>query len=237
MGSICIFIVEDEPSIAQTVQFTLEAEGFATEHFPTGAGCLAALERVSPSLVLLDVGLADGSGFEFFRRIRQLAEVPVIYMTARGDEIDRVVGLEMGADDYIVKPFSLRELVARVRAVLRRVDAATATGVGKPESSAADGKMAVFHIDTIRRQIFYRSRLLDLTLHEYRLLETLLSQPERVFTRSQLLARGWEAPDHRLERTIDSHIKSLRNKLREIDPEANPICTHRGMGYSLVPGS
>lgn len=237
MGGICIFIVEDEPSIAQTVQFTLEAEGFAAEHFTTGAGCLAALEGASPSLVLLDVGLADGSGFEFFRRIRQLTEAPVIFMTARGDEIDRVVGLEMGADDYIVKPFSLRELVARVRAVLRRVDAATATAAGKSESLVAAGATEVFRIDTIRRQIYYHAQQLDLTLHEYRLLETLLSHPERVFTRGELLERGWDAPDHRLERTIDSHIKSLRNKLREIDPEANPICTHRGMGYSLAPGA
>jgi two-component system catabolic regulation response regulator CreB len=237
VGGICIFIVEDEPSIAQTVQFTLEAEGFATQHFTTGAGCLAALEGGSPSLVLLDVGLADGSGFEFFRRIRQLTEAPVIFMTARGDEIDRVVGLEMGADDYIVKPFSLRELVARVRAVLRRVDAATATAAGKPDSLVATRATEVFRIDTVRRQIYYHAQPLDLTLHEYRLLETMLSHPERVFTRGELLERGWDAPDHRLERTIDSHIKSLRNKLREIDPEANPICTHRGMGYSLTPGA
>jgi two-component system catabolic regulation response regulator CreB len=226
MDSICIFIVEDEPSIAQTVQFALEAEGFATEHFATGAGCLAALESAGPSLVLLDVGLADGSGFEFFRRIRQLSDAPVIYMTARDAEIDRVVGLEMGADDYIVKPFSLRELVARVRAVLRRAGTSAA---------AATGATDVFRIDTVRRQIHYHARLLDLTLHEYRLLETLLSHPERVFTRSQLLERGWDDPDHRLERTIDSHIKSLRNKLRVIKPDADPICTHRGVGYSLIP--
>ena len=237
MGSICIFIVEDEPSIAQTVQFALEAEGFSTEHFQTGAGCLAALERASPSLILLDVGLADGSGFEFFRRIRQLTEAPVIYLTARGDEIDRVVGLEMGADDYIVKPFSLRELVARVRAVLRRVDTVTETGVAKPESSATTSAENVFHVDTMRRQIHYHGQLLDLTLHEYRLLETLLSHPEQVFTRGQLLERGWDDPDHRLERTIDSHIKSLRNKLRGIKPDADPICTHRGVGYSLIPGA
>ena len=238
MGEICIFIVEDEPSIAQTVQFTLEAEGFATEHFTTGAGCLAALESASPSLVLLDVGLADGSGFDFFRRIRQLTAAPVIFMTARGDEIDRVVGLEMGADDYIVKPFSLRELVARVRAVLRRVDATTTeTVAGKPEALVAAGTTEVFRIDTTRRQIYYHAQPLDLTLHEYRLLETLLSHPERVFSRGELLERGWDAPDHRLERTIDSHINSLRNKLREIDPGANPICTHRGVGYSLVPGA
>lgn len=228
MDSIRIFIVEDEPSIAQTVQFTLEAEGFATQHFSTGAGCLAALEAAAPSLILLDVGLADGNGFELFGRIRRLTEAPVIYLTARDAEIDRVVGLEMGADDYIVKPFSLRELVARVRAVLRRVDTAAAPSAGTNE---------VFQLDTVRRRIHYHAQLLDLTLHEYRLLETLLSHPERVFTRSQLLQRGWDDPDHRLERTIDSHIKSLRSKLHDIKPDADPICTHRGVGYSLMPES
>ncbi|VAW80316.1 Phosphate regulon transcriptional regulatory protein PhoB (SphR) [hydrothermal vent metagenome] len=235
MVSICIFIVEDEPSIAQTVQFTLEAEGFTTQHFPTGTGCLAALESSSPSLVLLDVGLADGSGFEFFRKIRKLTEAPVIYMTARGDEIDRVVGLEMGADDYIVKPFSLRELVARVRAVLRRTNSNNVTDAVEPDHAKRDGITGNFRLDTVRRQLYYHERLLELTLHEYRLLETLLSHPERVFTRGQLLERGWDAPDHRLERTIDSHIKSLRNKLHDVDPDANPICTHRGIGYSLAP--
>ena len=228
MDSICIFIVEDEPSIAQTVQFTLEAEGFSAEHFSTGTSCLAALESARPSLILLDVGLADGSGFEFFRRIRQLTEAPVIYMTARDAEIDRVVGLEMGADDYIVKPFSLRELVARVRAVLRRVGTSAARLTGPAE---------VFQLDAVRMQIHYHAQLLELTLHEYRLLETLLSHPERVFTRGQLLERGWDDPNHRLERTIDSHIKSLRNKLREINPDADPIRTHRGVGYSLIAGS
>lgn len=237
MENICIFIVEDEPSIAQTVQFTLETEGFSTQHFSTGSECLSALENIEPSLVLLDVGLADGSGFEFFRRIRQLTEAPVIYMTARGDEIDRVVGLEMGADDYIVKPFSLRELVARVRAVLRRSNVNLPTDVVEPEQAgSAATTTGNFRLDVVRRQIHYHAQLLDLTLHEYRLLETLLSHPERVFTRSQLLESGWDAPDHRLERTIDSHIKSLRNKLHNIDINTNPICTHRGIGYSLAPG-
>ena len=228
LESNCIFIVEDELSIAQTVQFALEAEGFTTEHFPSGGACLDALSTNTPSLILLDVGLTDGSGFEFFRRIRQFTETPVIYMTARDAEIDRVAGLEMGADDYIVKPFSLRELVARVRVVLRRFETASVANAGTSD---------IFHIDSVRRQIYYHARRLDLTLHEYRLLETLLSQPERVFTRGQLLERGWDDPDHRLERTIDSHIKSLRNKLRQIKPDADPICTHRGVGYSLIPGA
>jgi two-component system catabolic regulation response regulator CreB len=228
LQSTRIFIVEDELSIAQTVQFALEAEGFTTEHFPSGGACLDALSTNSPSLILLDVGLTDGSGFEFFRRIRQITETPVIYMTARDAEIDRVAGLEMGADDYIVKPFSLRELVARVRVVLRRFETASVANAGTSD---------IFRIDSVRRQIHYHAQPLDLTLHEYRLLETLLSHPERVFTRGQLLERGWNDPDHRLERTIDSHIKSLRNKLRLVKPDADPICTHRGVGYSLIPGA
>lgn len=228
MESNRIFIVEDELSIAQTVQFALEAEGFTAEHFASGSACLDALATRTPSLILLDVGLTDGSGFEFFRRIRQITDTPVIYMTARDAEIDRVAGLEMGADDYIVKPFSLRELVARVRVVLRRIETTSTANVVTPD---------IFRIDTVRRLIHYHAKPLDLTLHEYRLLETLLSQPERVFTRGQLLERGWDDPDHRLERTIDSHIKSLRNKLRRIKPDADPICTHRGVGYSLIPGA
>jgi two-component system catabolic regulation response regulator CreB len=229
-----IFIVEDEPSIAQTVRFALESEGFTTQHFTTGGSCLNAFEDNSPSLILLDVGLADGSGFDFFRLFRQRCSAPVVFLTARGEEIDRVVGLEMGADDYIVKPFSLRELVARVRVVLRRLDdAQTANNEELDHLRAATS--GVFAIDQLRRQINYLSTALVLTPHEYYLLETLISQPGRVFSRSQLLERAWDNPDHRLERTVDSHIKSLRNKLREVDSEKNPIRTHRGIGYSLDP--
>lgn len=233
----CIFIVEDEPSIAQTVQFSLEAEGFTTQHFSTGSSCLKAFSHTKPSLVLLDVGLADGSGFDFFRKIRQLTEAPIIYMTARGEEIDRVAGLEMGADDYIVKPFSLRELTARVRVVLRRVNNTPAPTDQNGDKQTITSSAGDFRIDSQRMQIRYRTQLLDLTLHEYRLLEILQCSPEQVFSRSQLLEHCWEAPEHRLDRTIDSHIKSLRSKLREIAPDASPIRTHRGLGYSLDPNA
>jgi two-component system catabolic regulation response regulator CreB len=229
-----IFIVEDEPSIAQTVQFALDSEGFATEHFITGTACLEAFDTRTPALILLDVGLADGSGFDFFRQFRQHCSAPVIFLTARGEEIDRVVGLEMGADDYIVKPFSLRELVARVRVVLRRPKGSDASAVEEPVRPSGDPSGS-FAVDQPRRQILFHSTALDLTPHEYRLLETLISQPGRVFSRGQLLERAWDNPDHRLERTVDSHIKSLRNKLRAIDPECAPIRTHRGLGYSLDP--
>jgi two-component system, OmpR family, catabolic regulation response regulator CreB len=232
-----IFIVEDEPSIAQTVQFALESEGFATEHFSTGQACMAALEDRAPALILLDVGLPDVNGFDFFRMIRQRSSAAVIFLTARNDEIDRVVGLEMGADDYIVKPFSLREMIARVRVALRHHDTAA---LGRRDAIPADTQalpVQSFYIDNERRRIHFRTVALDLTLHEYRLLETLLDHPGRVFSRGQLLERAWDNPDHRLERTVDSHIKSLRGKLRAVDSNANPICTHRGIGYSLDPDS
>lgn len=235
MTSNLIFIVEDEPSIAQTVQFALQSEGFATEHFSTGNGCLNGLDDAMPALILLDVGLADGNGFDFFRLIRQRSAVPVIFLTARGEEIDRVVGLEMGADDYIVKPFSLRELVARVRVVLRRGETANTKRTASMQNELPHSDC--FSVDDVRHQIHFQSIALDLTLHEYRLLKTLISQPGRVFSRGQLLENAWDNPDHRLERTVDSHIKSLRNKLREVDDACNPICTHRGIGYSLDPRS
>ena len=237
MANSLIFIVEDEPSIAQTVQFALESEGFATEHFSTGQACMAALEDRTPALILLDVGLPDVNGFDFFRMIRQRSSAAVIFLTARNDEIDRVVGLEMGADDYIVKPFSLREMIARVRVALRHHDTAA---LGRRDAIPADSQtlpVQSFYIDDERRRIHFRTVALDLTLHEYRLLETLLDHPGRVFSRGQLLERAWDNPDHRLERTVDSHIKSLRGKLRAVDANANPICTHRGIGYSLDPDS
>ena len=233
-----IFLVDDEPAIAEAVSFALQAEGFQCRIHATGAACIEALARESPALILLDVGLPDGSGFDFFRRIRERSAAPVVFLTARKEEIDRVVGLEMGADDYIVKPFSLRELVARVRMIMRRG--------GNHSSAQAPPRQPVepppevrgaFRHDRSRRQMQYCGRPLDLTLHEYRLLEVLLQHPGRVYTRGELLELAWEAPDHRLDRTVDSHIKSLRAKLREVNGQGDPIRTHRGMGYSLDPGA
>lgn len=237
-----IFLVDDEPAIAEAVVFALQSEGYRCRHFATGGACLEALTASGadlPSLILLDIGLPDGSGLEFFRRIRDLVDAPIIFLTARKEELDRVVGLEMGADDYIVKPFSLRELVARVRMVMRRaVGAARAPEVHPPDRHvAATRSVGLFLHDPERRQFHFNAQLLDLTLHEYRLLETLLAHPGRVYSRGQLLDLAWEAPDHRLERTVDSHIKSLRAKLREANPQADPIRTHRGMGYSLDIGA
>ena len=231
-----ILLAEDEPAIAEAVGFALHAEGYRCCACATGGALLEALAQEPPALILLDVGLPDGSGFDFFREIRAVSAAPVVFLTARREEVDRVVGLEMGADDYIVKPFSLRELVARVRTILRRgpVRVARPAQVPAAEAPLVSGQFA--H-DRGRRLMSYHGQPLDLTLHEYLMLEVLLQHPGRVYTRGQLLELAWEAPDHRLDRTIDSHIKSLRAKLRAADGSADPIRTHRGMGYSLDTGA
>jgi two-component system catabolic regulation response regulator CreB len=219
-----ILIVEDEAAIADTLIYALQSEGFSTQWL-TLAGEALALQQQSPAdLWILDVGLADMSGFEACKRLRKFSEVPVLFLTARNAEIDRVVGLEIGADDYVSKPFSPREVAARVKAILKRVQA---------QPLAAPAAQGPFQLDLERMQIHYQQQLLVLTRHEFRLLQALLGQPERVFSREQLLDAAGVASDAGYERSIDSHIKSLRAKLRDIAPSAEPIQTHRGLGYSL----
>jgi two-component system, OmpR family, catabolic regulation response regulator CreB len=176
---------------------------------------------------VLDVGLPDMTGFEVCRQLRQFSQVPVMFLTARAEEIDRVVGLEIGADDYVVKPFSPREVVARVRAILKRSTA------GGPPVARTDE----FHVDHERLQIHFCNRLLKLTALEFRLLLLLVGAPGRVHSREQLLAGVGMPADVGYERNIDSHIKALRAKLREVAPEREPIQTHRGFGYSYLPAA
>ena len=221
-----ILIVEDEAAIADTLIYALQAEGFSTTWLSLAQEALALQERSPADLLILDVGLPDISGFEACKRLRRFSEVPVIFLTARNEEIDRVVGLEIGADDYVVKPFSPREVTARVKAILKRV------GPREPAAPAANGP---FQLDLERVQIHYRGQLLSLTRHEFRLLQTLLGQPERVFSREQLLDHLGVAVDVGYERSIDSHIKSLRAKLRLVAADAEPLQTHRGLGYSYSP--
>ena len=223
-----ILIVEDEAAIADTLVYALESEGFATTWLTLAEAALAFQAASPADLVILDVGLPDISGFEACKRLRRFSEVPVIFLTARNAEIDRVVGLEIGADDYVVKPFSPREVAARVKAILKR----TAPRPAAP--MAADARQrGPFLLDSARVQIHYHGQPLALTRHEFRLLETLLGQPERVFTREQLLGACGVAAEAGYERNVDSHIKSLRAKLRQVAAAAEPIQTHRGLGYSL----
>ncbi|WP_313059078.1 two-component system response regulator CreB [Pseudomonas rhodesiae] len=216
-----ILIVEDEAAIADTLIFALQGEGFGTTWLSLGQAALEHQRKSPADLIILDIGLPDISGFETCKQLRRFSEVPVMFLSARDGEIDRVVGLEIGADDYVVKPFSPREVAARVKVILKRVGPGLAP--------------ALFQVDLERMQIAYRGQPLSLTRHEFRLLQSLLEQPERVFSREQLLDAVGVPADAGYERNIDSHIKSLRSKLRGIAAQAEPIQTHRGLGYSYSP--
>jgi two-component system, OmpR family, catabolic regulation response regulator CreB len=224
-----ILIVEDEPGIADTLQYALRTEGFEPLWCPNAEAGLQAAAARAPALVILDVGLPDLNGFEVFKRLRETSDVPVMFLTARGEEIDRVVGLELGADDYVTKPFSPRELVARVRTVLRRSSRpAAAPTTAEPAGSKP------FELDDGRRLIHYYGRALDLSRYEYGLLKTLVARPGIVFTRDRLLELVWDDPGASLDRTVDAHVKTLRAKLKAVAPALEPIRTHRGTGYALA---
>lgn len=238
-----ILIIEDEPAIADTIVYALKTEGFAPTWAATGEAGLKALREQTFALVVLDVGLPDGSGFDFYHKIRLIQPVPILFLSARNTEMDRVLGLEMGGDDYVVKPFSPRELTARVRAVLRRANADKTTSAmtaAQTESAATQINLASnssalskkFEIDEDRCCIRFSGTNLELTRYEFRLVRTLAARPGRVFTREQLLAAGWEEPTASTDRTVDAHIKTLRSKMRALAPELDPIQTHRGLGYS-----
>lgn len=220
-----VLVVEDESAIAETILYALKTEGFTPVWKTTGREAMAVLASEPVALVVLDVGLPDASGFDVCRELRAKHDVPVIFLTARSAEVDRIVGLELGADDYLAKPFSPRELTARVRAVLRRTNGGT-----KPAPPPAAGPWV--H-DEARCRIRYRGQALDLTRNEYRLLATLVAAPGRVFSRDQLMHAAWEDPGAALDRTVDAHVKSVRAKLRTAAPDSDPIVTHRGLGYSL----
>ena len=220
-----VLIVEDEQAIADSIAYALRTDGFTPRHVTLGEQALAVLRsEAAPQLVVLDIGLPDMSGLEVCRRLRQFSEVPVIFLTARSDEIDRIVGLEIGADDYVTKPFSPRELVARIRVILRRAGA----GAGAAPAPAR------FELRAPEARVLFHGQPLDLTRYEYLLLKTLLEHPGHVLSRAQLMARVWSGAPDTLERTVDAHVKSLRAKLRAIDAQADPIHTHRGLGYSLA---
>ena len=223
-----ILIIEDESSIAENINYALSTDGHEPVWCETGKDALARLAPGDIDFIILDVGLPDMNGFDLMREIRKQSMTPVLFLTARASEIDRVVGLELGADDYMVKPFSPRELAARVRAILRR----TSRLHQEPApGSAASAKH--FFVDETRCAVCYHGEELNLSRYEYRILKTLVEHPGKVFSRQQLMNHAWEDPDMSLERTVDTHIKTIRRKLKSIRPDQDPIATHRGFGYSL----
>lgn len=226
----CILVVEDEPAIADAIRYVLASHGFDTVWCQTGADALQVFRQQKADLVVLDVGLPDVSGFDLFRQMKDGRDVPVIFLTARSDEIDRVVGLELGADDYIAKPFSPRELAARVRTILRRSTRNAAPAV----ASLPEKTRLPFLLDEGRRQIRFYDAPLDLSRYEYGILRQLLLHPGRVYTREELMYQVWEAPEVSSDRTVDTHIKMLRAKLKSIAPDVDAVRTHRGIGYALA---
>jgi len=240
-----ILIVEDEPAIADNIQYVLESEGLDTIHATTGHAVAALLEAHSIDLILLDVGLPDVTGFDLLKEIRRHHATPIIFLTARNTEIDRVLGLEIGADDYIAKPFSPRELAARVKVVLRRArpaaasratagaDAGPAASPTATSAPPAGRGAAEFVVNPARRQVTFRGQALELSKYEYEILTTFIRRPGHVLSRDQLMELVWDEPGTSLDRTVDAHIKNIRAKLRAVAPDADPIVTHRGSGYSL----
>lgn len=218
-----ILIIEDEPAIAETLIYAFKEAGIATTHKMFGGEAVAVLAQQPIDFVILDVGLPDMTGFDVCKKIRETSQIPILFLTARNHEIDRIVGLEIGADDYVTKPFSPREVVARVKAILRR-----------SEPQANHHKNHTFMVDAQANRIQYRGQYLELTRYEFLLLKTLISQPQRVYSRNQLMDIVWANAENTLERTVDAHIKTLRAKLREVDATNEAIVTHRGMGYSLL---
>jgi two-component system catabolic regulation response regulator CreB len=227
-----ILVVEDEPSILDNIIYSLETEGFEPVGCTTCGEARRAMENGPWALIVLDIELPDTTGFEFCKEVRRESELPIIFLTARASEVDKVVGLEIGGDDYMVKPFSPRELSARVKAVLRRFQHRAAA----VQETAQPLAMGPFCIDEQRAQISFCGKRLNLSATEFRLLQVLCQKPGRVLSRAQLMEVAWSDPGAAMERTVDAHIKALRAKLREIRPDVDPIETHRGFGYSLREG-
>jgi two-component system, OmpR family, alkaline phosphatase synthesis response regulator PhoP len=222
-------MIEDERDIIELVKYNFRKEGFELESFSRGKEGLEHLRRSQPDLVLIDILLPDLDGFEICKRLRaddRLKSVPVIFLTAKGEEIDRVLGLEIGADDYVVKPFSPRELVARVKAVLRRQERAAE----KPEVVEAGALV----LDSRTQEVRVRGRVVGLSTLEFKLLHFLASNPRRIFSRDRLLDAVWGHDRFVTPRTVDVHIRRLREKIESQSNKPQYLQTVRGSGYRFI---
>jgi len=224
-----ILLVEDEAAIAEPLTESLTHEGFDLEVAGTVAAALEAVQRRLPDLILLDLMLPDGSGYEVCREIRRSSTVPIIMLTARGEETDRIIGLELGADDYVVKPFSAREVAARARAVLRRVTAAATPG-GDDPLQAGD-----VSLDPATRTVTRAGQAIDLTRKEFDLLRLLMARAGTVVTREQLIDEVWDVNWFGSTKTLDVHVSALRRKLGEDAPAPRYLHTVRGVGFRFDP--
>lgn len=220
-----ILIIEDESAIADVLSYALRSEGYSATHCTLGKDGLEQLRTGTHELAILDVGLPDMNGFEVCRQARTFTDIPILFLTARSDEVERIVGLEIGADDYVTKPFSPREVVARVRVILRR-----------RTQPPAHTTPALFEVDAESARIRFFGQLLDLTRYEYLLLKFLLRHPGQILSREAVMNNVWHDALDTSDRTVDTHIKTLRAKLKAVRSDLDPIITHRGMGYSIMNG-
>lgn len=219
-----VLVVDDEAAISELVSYNLTREGFEVITADNGLGALTMVEKQGPDLVILDVMLPGLSGLDVCRMIRQKTDVPIVMLTARKDEVDRVLGLELGADDYVTKPFSPRELVARVKAILRRT-------ANKSREVAEEVRAPGLSIDFERRAALVDGQEMNLTFTEFELLGILARHPGRAFTRDELLARVWGDDFFGDARTVDVHVRHLREKLKDNQGSPRFIETVRGVGY------
>jgi two-component system OmpR family response regulator len=236
-----ILVADDDPHICEIVRFALEKAGFVPHIARDGAEALERFEEVEPDLVVLDVLMPEMDGTDVCRELRRDSDVPVIFLSSKDDEIDRIVGLELGGDDYIGKPFSPRELVARIRAVLRRAahrGDASSGGGAEDEEMYEDREGALehgaLHLDLDRFEARWGEERVELTATEFGLLRTLMRYPGKVYSRQQLMDGAYEGNVVVSDRTIDSHVRRVRSKFADVDPEARPIETVHGLGYKLT---
>ena len=250
-----ILLVEDDPAIAMSLKVTCKREGWQITWLDNASSVLPMLHSSAAqdlSAIILDVGLPDGDGLSLCQQIRHspdidnLKNLPIIFLTARSEEVDRILGLEMGGDDYCAKPFSPRELVARLKAIWRReqllslnaqdsLAVHSATSFVSDKTLTFDGPFGDWQYQPLNYSLTWQTQKLDLSNTERKILLTLLQAPNQVFSREQLLHAVSDYPDHRLARTIDSHVKSIRKQLAIVNPDIDIIHTHRGLGYALCP--
>ena len=223
-----VLVVDDEPAIRESVTYALEREGFDVEAVADGESALGAARRGTPDAVVLDVMLPDIPGTEVCRQLRRESAVPIVLLTAKDAEVDRVVGLELGADDYVTKPFSLVELIARVRSVLRRRE------LDRAEAGAPVLRVGALEIDRLRHEVRVDGRDIDLTPSEFRLLTLLASEPGRAFTRRELVQELWRSDFVGDERICDTHVVGLRRKVEDDPARPERILSVRGVGYKLA---
>jgi two-component system, OmpR family, response regulator len=224
--SALVLIVDDDPHIRDVVKFAVSKAGMDTVVARDGQEALAVFRRDSPDLVVLDISMPEMDGTDVCREIRKTSQTPIVFLSSRDDEIDRIIGLELGGDDYLTKPFSPRELVARIKAVLRRTRA--------PVSTASAGTLKThgrLSIDVDRHEVFWDAKALTLTVTEFGLLRTLMGHPGKVFSRDELMDGAYREHTVVTDRTIDSHVRRLRRKFADLGGE--PVLTVHGVGYKL----